>query len=805
MRAFDDQKGELMRRIGLTAILLPGLLFMGGCDQVSDFMSLFKNDQIPPEELTWSQGAPPLQRNLALVLDNSGSMNRNDEQKMMLFSSLVFLDMFGDDDQVYITSFPNKNVVASDKLSTEQINAKCRDWTNSGIDEIGPVPNHASGNPELKDWVRNLPYTSQITVFQEPIRRALANLQRMQPADAKRYLILFTDGNTDRGGSRSPEHMQRIHELEGRALLAYREILVEHDIVFYGVALGEQTSVDHLEPLAKATGGAVLRANRPEDLVDKFAEVFGRILETRVEPQSLGKSISVPINRYVKEFILFIPDRGDQMKVSFEEPDGRELSSPMNSSDGFLRRDRTERLGPYQIIHVNDPNPGNWKFKMEGVDQASALLIQNYDVFLQIYGKYPRKGLMNVPNLVRGRLVDSRGKPIQDPGFYSEGKFTYGLDFVKQTEQGPPDEIFGFEFEIMPRDTLDHDLVCTATNGSWLTRTIKVQFGGKDGAILRVNNDADFGSVVPYADGLYFWWCRWLTKLLGLPYAENWRHQKATVRFEGTDPALRGVVFELDENELHERYKLKLVDHRHRTRFVIDENYEAVFQLDLDRTARRLDDRLTVPIIYPPDAGKIRGDKHVGMQADIQELNWAWRTSHFWLQWLIYLWLFLFFIYRPLHYVFGYSTRAVSYLPKQTARKPSRPNPSEGTVSAFLKALLFLYPLNLVKSLTRKKGKRKTRNQYIDSGPGNALARGIQLLLGFPVGPFARPFQAKLGTRRVTFYRSDSRILTEIRNVPPVPGQEPDKDRRKLKRIQGAITYPTDRKHEEDKLRFKIK
>jgi len=93
MRAFDDQKGELMRRIGLTAILLPGLLFMGGCDQVSDFMSLFKNDQIPPEELTWSQGAPPLQRNLALVLDNSGSMNRNDEQKMMLFSSLVFLDI----------------------------------------------------------------------------------------------------------------------------------------------------------------------------------------------------------------------------------------------------------------------------------------------------------------------------------------------------------------------------------------------------------------------------------------------------------------------------------------------------------------------------------------------------------------------------------------------------------------------------------------------------------------------------------------------------------------------------------------
>lgn len=794
-----------MKRPGIVLLLSMGILTLAGCDRIDEFRSLFEKHGVEAEQLTWSEGAPPPQRNLALVLDNSGSMIRNDEQRMMLFSSLVFLDMLGDDDQLYLTSFPNRERVPSDRLDTAEINRRCREWIDSGDDEIGPLSNGAGGNDRLKNWVRELPYTSQITVFDEPIRRAIDNLQRMQPDGAARYLILFSDGNTDRGGTdRSAAQMEWIHKQESQTLLAYRDVLARSGIVFYGVVLGEATRTDHLEPLAEATGGAVLRASRPEDLVEKFAEVFGRILETRVEKQPLRKSTSVTINRYVKEFILFLPDRGDIIGMSFEEPGGRRITAPVGGSDGFLRLDRTEHLGPYQIIHVKDPRPGVWNFRLEGLADAEALLVQNYDVYLQIYGTYPRRGLMNVPNVVRGRLVDSGGQPIQDAAFFAEGDFGYRLDFADQSADGPPDEGFGFEFEIIPRDTLYHDLVCTADNGSWLNRTIKVEFGGKDGAILRVNNDAEFGEVVPYADGLYFWWCRWLTRLLGLPNAEAWRHNKAIVRFDGSDPALRGVVFDLDEDELYRRHHLKLVDRRHRQRFVIDDNYEAVFHLDLDRSARRLDERLMVPIVYPSDAGKIRGDRHVGLQADVQELNWAWRTSHLWLQWLIYLWLFLFFIYRPLHYTLVYSTRAVRYYPSLGSLKPSRPDPAEGAVSAFLKALVLLYPLFLVKSVSRSKGGKTSPNQYVASGPDVVGARALQLVLGVPAGSFLRPFRAKLGqTRRVQFYRAGNVIMTEARNLPAPPGQEADPDRSRLKRVPGAFAYEKDRK-EQDRFRIKI-
>ncbi|MBU8922644.1 MAG: VWA domain-containing protein [Bacteroidales bacterium] len=793
-----------MKRSFVVLILFAGILSLIGCDTIGDFAAKFKKDKIPDDEITWSKGAPPLQRNLALVLDSSGSMKRNDKQKMMLFSSLVFIDMLSDMDQLYITSFPNPGVVSSDKLATDVINASCAGWKSSTADQIGPLRNDPSGNGELKDWVKSLEYYSQITVFEEPIYRAVKNLSSMEPVEAKRYLILFTDGNTDRGGKRTNSWMEEIHRREKENLLKYRDVLKKNNIVFYGVALGDATRIDHLLPLAEATGGTILKAGRPEDLVGKFAEVFGKILETRVEPCPLQGKTSVNINKYVKEFVLFIPDKGDQLSVSFEDPEGSKLSSQLGGS-GYVRMDRTEHLGPYQIIHVNDPNPGSWDFKLEGLEDASALLIQNYDVYLQIYGKYPKRGLMNAPNLVRGRLVDSSGEPIKDPEFFSEGEFKYSLNYVETSLEDRPDERYGFEMEITPKDTLFHDLVCSAGNSMWLNRTINVKFGGKDGVILRVNNDADFGEVIPFADGMYYWWCRCVSKLLKLPYAENWRKNKAVVRFKGTDPALRGVVFKLDEEKLYDEYRIRLTDRRHRKRFVIDEDYKADFYLDINRDARKLGKRLVVPIIYPSNAGKIKGDKEIGVKAEIQELGWAWRTSHFWLQWLIYLWIFLFFIYRPLHYVFGYSTRKISYKPKRALRRYHSPRPGEGLLSSYLKALLFLYPLTMVKSFTNKRKGKKTQNKYLDSSFGSKLGRLIQSVLGFPTGPFARPFKAKVGNTNVGFFRSGGKILIRLGDLHRVTGKEAPSDKNKLVPVRGSISYPVPGEIEEGRFVIRLK
>lgn len=732
-------------------------LSLAGCGAINDFRAKFRKDPPRDDTVTWSQGAPPAHRNVALILDNSGSMNRNDESGMMLFSSLVFLDMLGEQDQVYVTGFPGKDVVPSDRASSGDVNSLCQSWVTEDRDQIGPFLNNADGNARLKNWVRALPYNSQITVFQEPLQRAVGALAGIQGDDSKRYVILFTDGNTDRGGDHSPGAMEMVHEREKQALLAYRNELVRQHIVFYGVVLGKATRDDHLRPLAEATGGAILRADNPADLVNRFADVFGRILETKVESVALEGTTQQRINRYVKEFILFIPTDGNSANMSFGEPGGRNLSGNIGGQDGFVRRDAVRSIEPYQIIHIRDPKPGDWEYKLSGAAREPALLIQNYDVYLQINGSYPRRGMMNMPNEVRGRLVDSRGQPIQDPEFYAEGSFNYGADYESQHEKSPPSETFDFAFEITPRDTLFHDLTCQATNGAWLTRTITVPFAGKDGVVLRVNNDADFGSIVPYADGMYFWWCRWVSKLLGLPASKDWHANKAEVRFVGTDPALKGVVFGLDETGLRDKHHVQLVDGRHRARFVIGDDYKATFKLDVDRSAKRLNERITVPIVYPKEAGKIRGDKEIGVKADIQQLNWAWRTSHFWLQWLIYLWILLFFYYRPLHYVFGYSTRGIRYRNKRedVPASWSGVTPRENFASAYMKALA-VYPIGLVKGYGRVSSRSSAKEP--DDRGSSRLRRMLAFASGLPAGPYVREFRARVDQRSEQFYKLSSGI-----------------------------------------------
>jgi hypothetical protein len=719
---------------------------------------------------------------------------------MMLFSSLVFVDMLAEQDRVFVTSFPGPATVASDGLPTETINEALRIWELSDRDRFGPVRNDAGGNARIKDWIRDLPYHSQITVFTEPIRRAIAALDEAGPESDKRYLVVFTDGNTDRGAPRTAEHMEQVHHLEREHLLELVEPLRRGGIVLYAVVLGADTRIDHLEPLARATGGAVVRADQSKDLAHKFAEVFGRILETKVERHELERSTGIPVNKHVKELIVLAPSDGDRLSLELKEPGGRRLKAPLSPDDGFTRSDRIPSQDTYQIIHVAGPRSGDWTFRLEGVERTEVLIVQNYDVFLQVDGRYPRRGMMGVPNQIRGRLVDSSGNPIQDAELFQEGDFAYGLAYRDVSNRAPPDDEFGFEMAITPTDTLEHDLVLTATNGSWLTRRLGLKFSAKDGAVLRVG-DADFGEVVPYADGLYFWWDRWLTSLLGLPNAENWKHNPATVSFEGTDEALIGVVFGLETETFHDTHHMRVTDNRHRPRFVIDEDLKARVHLDLDRNATGLDGRYTLPVIYPTTEGKIKGDRDLGVLANVRELSWPWATSHLWLQWLIYLWIFLFFIYRPLHYTLFYSPRGIQTRPSRDETRFRPVRPKETRPLAFVRALLSFYPVTFVKSVRRGKRAQRSR-EYIDKSPGALLRRWFQFAAGLPFGPYARPFSARVGTKGTKqFFLRARRVVQMERGAyahafPRRSGDERPGDSRRLRNVKNRLTYQTDSSEE---------
>jgi len=758
LRASWCFRGKWLLAIGIALALLTG------CESASRFLAKFtkEKEEVAEEGIVWHKEAPASQRNVALVLDNSGSMNGNDPSGLMLFSSLAFLDLLTPADQVFETGFPSKEMVSTDQLSTSEVNAICQSWLGSSVDCLGPA---GATNQGLRDWVKALPYASQVTVFQEPLARALDKLKLAEPASAKRYIVLFTDGNTDRGGDRNPAVMGEVHRQEGVVLSSWVEDLRRQNITLYAVVLGTNTKDDHIRPLAEQSGGAVLRADKPEDLADKFAEVFGKVLETKVERLDLTRDNALTINRYAREFIVFIPTNGDVIRTSFEDEHGRKLAGEIAGKDGFIRRDQARALKPYQVVHVNDPSEGTWNLHMEGAEQSKALLLQNYAIYLQVYGTYPRIGLKDTPMVVRGRLVDAHGEPIQDPVFYEEGNFTYSFTYGDQQGSMKPNESFGFEFDVTPRDTLVHDLVLTATNDSWLTRRETVQVGGKEAARLNVSAPVNFGPITPYADGMYTWWAgSWVARLLGLPNAKDWKSNKAKISFQGTDRSLVGTVLAIDDSALYAQHNIRLTDGRHRNRVEIGEDLTATIFLDADRDAKPLEGLTTIPLKVPTDAGKIRGEQAMRVKADVKKLPWHWRTSHFWLQWLIYLWCLLFFLIRPLLFVMNYSTVGMSYTDKAKGASSS-PSPTEGRIGAFIKGLVKLYPFGLVKSL------RKEGDLYQLDGSSKATFRRIlATLFGLPLGDYGRRILVTVDGKDLYLYKTSTNILMDNKEYASITG-----------------------------------
>jgi hypothetical protein len=732
-------------------LLLISLLLVTGCGDLND---LFKSKKFQEQaETTTSVGEKPPMINIALVLDNSGSMMRTDPNRMMIYSALVFTDMLPENSNLYVSSFPGPGTIGSERWSVDRILGAVTSWKTGNSDHI--VSNDDS---EIKDWIHNLEYNSQITIFVEPLERAITHLASLRDESSRQFVVFFSDGITDRGVPAAPLTPDDIHRQEANQLLENISALEENKIEFYSVILGSGVSVLHLNPLADATDGAILRAETPEDLSKKFANVFSKILQTRVENIALTKNTQISVSQYVKELILFVPEGKSLTTLGFDGPGGRRIHGNLSAADGFLRRDGTQELGNYQVIHINDPKAGIWNAKLEGIDNSNSLLVQNFDVFLNIDGKYPRKGLMGVPNLVRGRMVDSRGKKVIDPEFFSEGDFYFVVEYDGKIEKLRPNEDCEFELEIIPPDTLFRDLRVEVTNGKWLERKIIRKMGAKDGACLKIGV-VDFGEKTPYSDGLYFHGIRWLSKFMGLPASEKWRQNKTTVSFRGTDPSLIGVVFKLNEKHLYDDYKMKLVDHWHRQRFVIDDNMMTEFYLDLDRDADPLDmNQILLPIVKPSQKVKITGDENLRMRVGVLTLHWWWRSSHLWLQWLMYLWVILFFFMRPFHYLSTYSTQSwiFVYSVDRQRKKPKPLKPSEGRIKALIMGFL-LFPIWNVVSDGGKRNRVKPVNSF-----ASIVRRMILFITGLSfLGTYLREASASRSSLSITGYIRGGRFYAK--------------------------------------------
>jgi len=626
-------------------------------------------------------GYQPPPRKIALVLDNSGSMKNNDPHKITLFSALIFTDLLEDRDFLYLSRFPGKDVLPTVRIGEQRVTQVTRQWMNTNHDRIRP-----KDKKQAKRWIKKIPYNSQATIFVEPSLRMISDLTN---SDGKPYsaksLVYFSDGITDRGHNQSDQNnplAQASHKKEKENLMRLvAPRLKKNNIIFYGIALGANTVTDHFSDLSQLTDGRTVKANTQDDLIDKFAEIFGSILETKVEKVTfpVEEAVSFKVNKYVKELILLFPKVEGKPDFRFVEPrktwwkiceSKNELyTTDLSKSSKNLRKrfvSISDELNPamrYTIFKIKAPTPGDWKIVLRSYPntQLRCLAIQNYNVYLEVLGKGRRVGMVGEPNTFTGRLVTESGDVIQDEDFYGEGDFHYEFEVDQQPQRVEADDDYSMLHDYIPEDEAQKDIKISAKNDVWLKREVHINFVAYKTIGLSHNGNMNFGEIIPYTD--FF-----LEQIWGALWGALWRdgrHWKSCpyqVDFQGSRENAVGVKFKIDNQELQDKYDARLLDGHGSESFYIGDDMKQTLYLDVNRSASSNHiANIKVPIATY-SGREISGKNYFTVSAKINGLSpftWKYFIP---LELLIYIWMILFFIGKPYFFMQnGFSAKARSY------------------------------------------------------------------------------------------------------------------------------------------------
>lgn len=282
----------------------------------------------------WAAGGP--QRDVVLVLDNSGSMKANDPSRLAVDA---------------VRSF----------IGGQTVNTRVGIVLFSGSPEliVPLIPVTDESRDRFAAGLEGLDYSGQWTDTAAAVERAIYELRNHARAGASRDIVLMTDGILDTGNeARDLEKTRWVRE-------ELAEEAAELGIRIYGVAFTDQADFLLLQSLARDTGGDYFRASEPSEL----REVLGRLNEQlRATPASRTER---PSDSPGETPVAESPD-----ETGRDRPDGRGVPSADDPMVADRIRIREPELTPGKDTRA-DPvtgaegetggGAGRWFFYVLGV------------------------------------------------------------------------------------------------------------------------------------------------------------------------------------------------------------------------------------------------------------------------------------------------------------------------------------------------------------------------------------------------------------------------------------------------------
>jgi Mg-chelatase subunit ChlD len=264
-----------------------------------------------------------------LVMDSSGSMAKNDPNKLRVPAAKLFMSLLGERDRIGLVSFsdngyPVLHLTAPGSKTNARILASADKVSSKGV------------------------YTN----LHAALEKGLAMLEKEGQEGQEQMLVLMSDGKMDVGDT--DEDWALKQKLQGELL----QSAMERGVKVYTIAFTEASDFELLKDVANKTGALFKLAQTDKDL----HEVFSAIFESAKDPDMLPiEGDEFVVDASIEEVTIVASKEREDVRIFLQSPQGKQLGS-----DAAGDKIKWFMSHHFDMITLRDPEPGTWKLLYTG-------------------------------------------------------------------------------------------------------------------------------------------------------------------------------------------------------------------------------------------------------------------------------------------------------------------------------------------------------------------------------------------------------------------------------------------------------
>ncbi len=264
-----------------------------------------------------------------LIMDSSGSMAKNDPDKLRIPAAKLFMSLLGRNDRIGLISFsdngyPVLHLTAPAPDSNARILASADKVSSRGV------------------------YTN----LHAALLKGVQMLEREGKPGQEKMLVLMSDGKMDVGDT--DEDWQLTQKIQGELL----KTIEDQKIKVYTIAFTEASDVDLLKDIAHRSNALFKLAKNDTDLHEVFSAIFESAKSPDMLPIEGGEFV---VDSSIEEVTIVASKEREDVRIYLQSPAGKKLGS-----DDAGEQLKWFMAQHFDMITLHKPEPGTWKLLFTG-------------------------------------------------------------------------------------------------------------------------------------------------------------------------------------------------------------------------------------------------------------------------------------------------------------------------------------------------------------------------------------------------------------------------------------------------------